>query len=73
MRLAAWEHDVGSCLFTVDQSSVRRLLDIPGEYDLTAFLGFGYPDREVRGEIDREPHEELAFRGTFGREIDLEE
>lgn len=73
MQLAAWGHDVGSCMFTVGQSSVRSLLDVPDEYDLTVFLGFGYPNREIRGEKDREPLEDLAFRRTFGQELDLED
>lgn len=71
MQLAAWEHDVGSCLFTVDRVSVLDLLEIPDAVDLTAVLGFGYPDREIRGHKDREPLEEIAFRGAFGRELDL--
>lgn len=73
MQLAAWERDVGSCMFTVDRSSVRELLDVPDQYDLTAFLGFGYPDHEIRGQKNRKPLEDLAFRGAFGRELDLED
>ncbi|MCU4740889.1 nitroreductase family protein [Natronoglomus mannanivorans] len=72
MQLVAWERDVGSCMFTVDQARAREFLELPDEYDLTALLGFGYPDREIRGRKDRKPLAEIAFRGRFGEEIDLE-
>lgn len=54
MQLTAWKHTIGSCMFTVDQASVQRFLEVPDEYDLTAFLSFGYPDREIHGRKDRD-------------------
>ena len=71
MQLVAWERGVGSCMFTVDRPSVRELLEVPEEYDLTALLGFGYPRREIQGQKDREPLEQITFHGQFGREFDV--
>jgi nitroreductase len=44
MQLAAWEHNVGSCLATIYQSDVsRELLGYPEDYHLNVALAFGYP------------------------------
>ncbi len=72
MQLVAWEHDVGSCLFTADRDPIRQQLDVPDAYDLTAVLGFGYPDREIRGKKNREPLDAVAFHGAFGRQLELD-
>lgn len=71
MQLVAWEHGVGSRIFTVDQPDVREALAIPDEYDLTLVAGFGHPEREVEGIKNREPLEEVAFSGTFGTPLEL--
>lgn len=71
MQLAAWERGVGSRLYTVDQPAVLEYLEVPEDFDLTLVLGFGYPDREIKGVKDREPLETIAFRGTFGAPLDL--
>ncbi|MFC4989863.1 hypothetical protein [Saliphagus infecundisoli] len=44
---------------------------MPGEYELTAVLGFGYLTRELEGRKEREPLESIAFDGRFGEELDL--
>ncbi|WP_276252683.1 nitroreductase family protein [Halomontanus rarus] len=72
MQLVAWERGVGSCMFTVDRATAREFLELPDEYDLTALLGFGYPDREIRGRKSRKPLSDIAFGGRFGEELDLE-
>ena len=66
MQFAAWSEGVGSRIFTTDELSVRELLAVPDKYDLTAIVGFGYPDRDVVGQKDRESLEDVAFRGRFG-------
>lgn len=71
MQLAAWERGVGSRLYTVDQPAVREFLAVPNEYALTAVVGFGYPDREIRGRKDRKPLADVAYRGRFGEPLDL--
>ncbi|WP_254863607.1 nitroreductase family protein [Halovivax gelatinilyticus] len=72
MQLVAWERNIGSCLFTGDRPPIRQLLEVPDESDLTAFLGFGHPIREIRGEKDREPLDAVAFHGTVGRQLELD-
>lgn len=72
MQLAAWEHGVGSRLYTVnppDQEPAKAHLEIPPEYHLTAVLGFGYPVGEIRGRKDRKALDEVADRGAFGAEL----
>lgn len=71
MQLAAWDHGIGSRIYTVDQQAVRDFLEVPDDYDLTLVLGFGYPDREIKGIKDRQPLESIAFRNKFGRSLDL--
>lgn len=73
MQLAAWDHGVGSCLYTTDAAAAERLLGVPDDAALTAVVGFGYPDREIEGIKDRLPLGEVASRGVHGRELDLGE
>ncbi|WP_157972410.1 hypothetical protein [Saliphagus sp. LR7] len=61
---------VGSCLYTTGEDAVD-VLAVPGEYELTAVLGFGYLTRELEGRKEREPLESIAFDGRFGEELDL--
>ena len=72
IQLVGWEHGVGSRLYTVDQPSVRELLAIPAEFELTLVLGCGYPTREILGRKDREPLGEIAYRNRFGVAVDFE-
>lgn len=71
MQLAAWERGVGSRIYTVDQDDVREFLELPDDYALTAVVGFGYPTREIRGQKDRKPLDEVAFGGRFGQPLEL--
>lgn len=71
MQLVAWERDVGSRIYTVDDLTAYDVLGIPDEYHLTLVAGFGYPRQEVQGRKDRDPLEEVAYSGTFGTELDL--
>lgn len=70
MQLAAWEDGVGSRIFTVDRPDVNAFLEIPDGVDLTLVAGFGYPENEIKGVKDREPLEEVASRGRYGRPLD---
>lgn len=69
MQLAAWEGGIASCMCTTDSKAVRDLLDVPDGYDLTAVVGFGYPDTEIKGIKDRESLDAVASEGTFGSPI----
>lgn len=70
MQLVAWEHGIGSCLYTTGEDAAD-FLAVPDEYDLTAVLGFGYPTREVEGRKEREPLENVVFGGRFGEDSEL--
>lgn len=72
MQLVAWEHGVGSRIYTVDTPEAYATLEIPDQYDLTLIAGFGYPTRDVQGVKDRKPLEEITYRGKFGSLLHLE-
>lgn len=72
MQFAAWSEGVGSRIFTTEDPSARELLAVPEEYDLTAVVGLGYPDRNVVGRKDRESLEDMVFHGRFGEALELE-
>jgi len=70
MQFAAWEHGVGSCIYTgYDEAGTREFLAVPDRYDVTLVAGFGYPVREVRGRKRRRPLDEIAHGGRFGAAI----
>lgn len=74
MQLVGWDAGIGSCLYTVDNPELNQFLEVPDGFELTAVLGFGYPPfdvEDVQGVKDREPLEDVAYRGRFGRELDL--
>ncbi|WP_254533214.1 nitroreductase family protein [Natrinema gelatinilyticum] len=73
MQFAAWEHGVGSRIYTTDQQAVRNHLSIPDDYALSAVVGFGYPDREIVGRKDRKPLDEIAYTDAFGQRLSFEE
>lgn len=72
MQLVAWEHGVGSCIYTVKEPPAVELLGVPDDYHLALVGGFGYPTREIRGRRDRRPLEAVAFRNRFGEPLDLD-
>ena len=71
MQLVAWEHGVGSRIYTVEEPAAYEVLAIPDEYDLTLVAGFGYPKHDVQGVKDRKPLEDIAYSGTFGTGLRL--
>lgn len=73
MQLVAWEHGVGSRIYSVDEQPVYAALAVPETYDLPLIAGFGYPTSEVRGIKDRKPLSEVADSGTFGGELQLDQ
>lgn len=70
MQFQAWEHGVGSCIYTgFDADAMREYFGIPDELSVTAVAGFGYPADEGSGTKTRKPLEEIAFEGTFGNPL----
>ena len=44
LTLSAWSHGVGSCILgSVNVESLREILNISDEYDVSCVIGFGYP------------------------------
>jgi len=45
MILVALEEDIGSCLFgSVERDKLRKILNIPDDYEIPLVLALGYPD-----------------------------
>jgi len=45
MILVAWAEGVGSCaIASVDRDKLRKILNIPGDYEIPLVLALGYPD-----------------------------
>tara|TARA_A100001037_G_scaffold207564_1_gene185923 strand:- start:4572 stop:5087 length:516 start_codon:yes stop_codon:yes gene_type:complete len=74
MQLVGWESGVGSRLYTIkkpDQDKAKLEFNIPGEYHITAVVGFGYPLNRVAGKKERKDMKEIASYNQFGIPIDL--
>jgi len=66
MQQAAWEHGVGSCIYTgLDRAATRSLFGIPDAYEVPGVIGFGYPTDGGAGRKQREPLSTIARRGHF--------
>ena len=45
--LVAWEEGIASCpIASVDRDKLRKILDVPGDYEIPLVLAMGYPDEK---------------------------
>lgn len=74
MQFAAWDRDVGSCIYTgYDMNQMREDFGIPADYAITAVVGFGCPPFDIDklvGQKDRKPLDELVFQNEFATPIE---
>lgn len=69
MQFAAWEHGIGSCIYTgVDEDAQIEAFDIPEEMVVGAVVGFGYPAGSGTGHKDRRAFADVVSRDRFGGE-----
>ncbi|HET7390765.1 MAG TPA: nitroreductase family protein [Nitrososphaeraceae archaeon] len=68
MQLAAWNHEVGSGLFTgVREEKFRSDFGIPKELSPTVIVGFGYPAMKLTGKRkNRLPLCKLVYYEKYG-------
>lgn len=67
MQFAAWDHGVGSCIYTgVEKAALRERFAVPGEFVVGAVVGFGHPEGTGTGTKRRRPLGEVASRNRFG-------
>jgi nitroreductase len=68
MQLAAWNHEVGSGLFTgIREEKLRSDFGIPNELSPTVILGFGYPARNLTGKSKKRlPLDKLVYYEKYG-------
>ena len=68
MQLAAWNHEIGSGLFTgIKEAQLRKDFEIPEALNPTVIVGFGYPARKLTGKRkNRLPLNELFYHEKYG-------
>jgi len=68
MQLAAWNYGVGSGIFTgIEQDKLRKDFGIPQQLNVSAIIGFGYPQRRWTGNgKNRLPLHELVYNEKYG-------
>jgi nitroreductase len=68
MQLAAWNHGVGSGLFTgIREEKLRSDFGIPNELSPTTIVGFGYPARKLTGKSKKRlPLDKLVYYEKYG-------
>ncbi|MEM1944491.1 MAG: nitroreductase family protein [Nitrososphaerota archaeon] len=72
MQMAAWNRGVGSRIYTgYDEKRMRQTFAIPGEYNISVVVGFGYPAKKVIGRKNRLPLEQVAYSHRFGNALKL--
>jgi nitroreductase len=70
MQLEAWSRGITSCITTgYDQSVIRQRYGIPEKRAVDAIVGFGYPDRPLKGKKSRKPLSELVHVGRYGNPL----
>jgi nitroreductase len=68
MQLAAWNHGIGSGLFTgMREEKLRNDFAIPKELSPSVIIGFGYPASKLTGKRkNRLPTHELVYYEKYG-------
>jgi len=71
MQLTTWNHGVASGVFTgIKQAEFKRDFGVPEDLSATIVVGFGYPQRKLRGRKNRKPLSEVAFLERYGNKLD---
>jgi nitroreductase len=71
MQLTAWNHGVASGVFTgIKQAELKRNFGVPEDLSATIVVGFGYPQRKLRGRKNRKRLSEVAFLERYGNKLD---
>jgi nitroreductase len=71
MEVVAWEHGVGSGIYTGFRASeMRSDFRIPENLSPAVVVGFGYPQKKLHGRKKRKPLSDVAFLERFGNPID---
>jgi nitroreductase len=68
MQLAAWNHGIGSGLFTgIREEKIRNDFAIPNQLSPSVIIGFGYPGSRLTGKRkNRLPIHELVYYEKYG-------
>jgi nitroreductase len=68
MQLAAWNHGIGSGLFTgIREEKLKKDFAIPNQLSPSVIIGFGYPASRLTGKRkNRLPIHELVYYEKYG-------
>lgn len=70
MELTAWDHGVGSGVFTgIKTAEFRIRFGIPDNLNPTIVVAFGYPRKRLIGRKNRLPLSEVAFLEKYGNSL----
>ncbi|MFQ3294826.1 MAG: nitroreductase [Halobacteriales archaeon] len=73
MQFAAFEHGVGSCIYTgYEEKGMHEFLGVPEDRGVTAVIGFGRPADGLKGRKRRRPLAEVAYADRFGKPLAVE-
>ena len=72
MMLAAWGFGIGSGIFTgFKADAMAKDFALPSNLNLTAVVGFGYPQKKILGKKNRKPLTEVAYLEKYGQKLTL--
>jgi len=67
MQFAAWDHGVGSCLYTgVEREAFEERFGVSDDLVVGAVVGFGDPAGSGSGRKQRRPFDEVVSHNRFG-------
>lgn len=70
MQFAAWDHGVGSCIYTgIQEKALKSRFGIPLELVSGAVVGFGYPKGSGMGTKRRRSIAEVVSKNRFGESL----
>ena len=70
MQFAAWDHGVGSCIYTgIEEETLKDRFGIPLELVVGAVVGFGYPKGSGTGTKRRRSIAEVVSKNRFGESL----
>ncbi|MGP8056496.1 MAG: nitroreductase family protein [Nitrososphaerales archaeon] len=71
VQITAWDRGVASGVFTgISQEEFKRDFGVPEGLSATIVVGFGYPQKKLRGRKSRKPLSEVAFLEKYGNKLD---
>lgn len=72
LQLSGWENGIGSCIYTeCEETKMKDFFNIPDKYSINTIIGFGYPKKKIKGEKNRKPLSNIAYKEKFDTPINM--